>query len=925
MTPLAVVTAPPERPLLPTGTLDLVLHGRPGSSAVMIGRADALAHLVDLVDAADVIDGDQPAVALVAGEAGIGKTRLVRELLTAAGPSVPAFTILAEPGSIGRAHGAMGSFATAVDPAQALVDAIATAVTTGPALLIVEDLHWIDAESAAAVDLIARQAWPRLVIVGTYRPADLARGAPGGELVVRLERRHAVEQVRLERLDRNDVGRLITSITRAQPSSAVVEAVDRRSGGVPFVIEELVRCCGPDTLADDVLTAELPWSLEEAVRQQVIGLGADERVVVEALAVYGRAIDFDTLLDLVALDEQTVVVALRDLIDRDVVIESVDERFWFTHALMADAIVHQLMGRERRRLHERCFEAERARPGADAGMLARHAAGAGRYDEIVAIARRGAPAYLVRGAAFQALRLAADALAEAPDDPLLLGVATEAAWRLDFDAEAIATATRWAAVATTDDDRIEAQRLLGRLRHEQGDDAGRRAAVQRLRTMVDELAAPAVRARAAAAIAQLCMLGGESSDAVRWADQAIVDGHAAGAPAIVARARVERASARAGRVPRSESVEEFNDALAAVRAIGDPVVESRALNNMLEVVPPHSPVGRTLIAELFEVTGRSGFDKLGIGPVSQWQVRAATGAGDMPAVRRAMGGGRTTTSASPYVREAMTIAVLAIEDGRFDDARRWFDDHAVVTYECPKSAVVSLGLRIDAGQGDTQAARRSYAHLLATTPPGDDVFLLDSAIDIVEAALSIGIDPVDVRRDLETWFAAHPSSGDVIRHVDGVLALAEGRPEDAASSLRAIVDEPDERLSRPVLGSLRTSLAAALLAVGDRAAAIAAVTEALTDDLARWPGVRRDRAEALLRRLQGSSSRADGELTSREREVASLLVHGLTNGQLAERLFISPKTAAVHVSNILTKLGLSSRAEIAAWAVRNGLELSVAS
>ncbi|HEY9556752.1 MAG TPA: LuxR C-terminal-related transcriptional regulator, partial [Acidimicrobiales bacterium] len=57
----------------------------------------------------------------------------------------------------------------------------------------------------------------------------------------------------------------------------------------------------------------------------------------------------------------------------------------------------------------------------------------------------------------------------------------------------------------------------------------------------------------------------------------------------------------------------------------------------------------------------------------------------------------------------------------------------------------------------------------------------------------------------------------------------------------------------------------------------------------------------------------------REREVAALLAEGLSNPALAERLFISPRTAAVHVSNILTKLGMGSRTEIAAWAVREGL------
>ena len=130
---------------------------------------------------------------------------------------------------------------------------------------------------------------------------------------------------------------------------------------------------------------------------------------------------------------------------------------------------------------------------------------------------------------------------------------------------------------------------------------------------------------------------------------------------------------------------------------------------------------------------------------------------------------------------------------------------------------------------------------------------------------------------------------------------------------------PDPCLGKPVIGTLRTALAEALLGTGDRAGALVAIRRAIDDDFARWPGVRKDRAEALARRLQGSSMRADGELTAREREVAALVADGLTNGQLAERLFISPKTAAVHVSNILAKLGLSTRAEIAAWAVRHKL------
>jgi DNA-binding NarL/FixJ family response regulator len=64
-------------------------------------------------------------------------------------------------------------------------------------------------------------------------------------------------------------------------------------------------------------------------------------------------------------------------------------------------------------------------------------------------------------------------------------------------------------------------------------------------------------------------------------------------------------------------------------------------------------------------------------------------------------------------------------------------------------------------------------------------------------------------------------------------------------------------------------------------------------------------------------------LTPREREVVELLAEGLTNAELAARLFISPKTAAVHVSNILAKLGMASRSEVAAFAVREGMAASV--
>ena len=94
---------------------------------------------------------------------------------------------------------------------------------------------------------------------------------------------------------------------------------------------------------------------------------------------------------------------------------------------------------------------------------------------------------------------------------------------------------------------------------------------------------------------------------------------------------------------------------------------------------------------------------------------------------------------------------------------------------------------------------------------------------------------------------------------------------------------------------------------------------------AAWPG---GRAGGCARSRPSSAGSAGGapsrptgpvELTPREREVLALVAEGLTNAELAERLYISPRTAGVHVSNILAKLGMSSRTEAAAWAVRSGL------
>ena len=192
---------------MPTSSLGEVLRGRTGLSPIMVGRTAALQRLLGLIDSAEVAALDAPEVALVSGEPGIGKTRLLRELLERLPADVTVLSAQAQPGSLGRPFDVIGQLAPpGADPATGAAAAIEAAVATGRTVLLVEDLHWADADSAHLIEHLAVRPWPQLVVIGTYRPTDLSPKAPGGELVLRLERQSSVEQIRLDRLDRTEVG-----------------------------------------------------------------------------------------------------------------------------------------------------------------------------------------------------------------------------------------------------------------------------------------------------------------------------------------------------------------------------------------------------------------------------------------------------------------------------------------------------------------------------------------------------------------------------------------------------------------------------------------------------------------------------------------------------------------------------------------------
>jgi DNA-binding CsgD family transcriptional regulator len=891
----------------------------------MVGRSAALAQLQAVLPSAGVTVADLPTVALVAGEAGVGKTRLLRELLAAVGPGMTVLAGGADPDSLARPY----SLVTAVLPEaiagdhelDAVLARLAARVGDGPAIVVFEDLHWADAESATVIDRLAQLPCPRLLIVGTYRPDDLSRRLPGGDLLLRLERRHAVEQVRLDRLDRTDVGALVAAIRAEPPTSAVIEALYTRTGGNPFYIEEILAAACREVGPSDLQAVRLPWSLEEAVRSQLEGLSTQERRVLEAAAICGPTSRFEVLARAADMHEDDLLIVLRSMVASGLLVEAADDRFSFRHALVSDEVERQLLGRERRLLHERALSAMRSNGSDDLAAMARHAAGAGRFEEFVALAREGAQQYLAQGSTFQALRLAGDALSESPDDPALLAVAAESAWLVSLYDEALAYTDRWWQVARGSADLEEEAAVLRwrlRLHHDMGHGEVVADERSRLQDVIDQLPPGEARARAMAAMAQSYMLQAQSDGAVGWADRAIVEAEAAGAERVAVQARIERGSALTH--GRGSGADQLRAAIDSAEALGEWVLVTRGLNNLFETVPVFTPEGRAMVERFRRAAGRAGFDSMSHAISAFREGEIAFGDGDLAAARRAKERGEEWWLRCRQEAEWLTLLELdlAFEEGRAVDAREALDRLALGTKADHASWYARTEMEVAWLQTDGISVRRWFDRYVAAPLP-ENVYVLTDVFNVVDLALDAGAEPAHVRVGLGTALAGHPVKERAQAVVEGLLLAREGRPGDAAEQMTAVLAEPDPTLQRFVLGHIRVHLAQALLADGDREGALRGVRRALDEELARWPGWRRDRASALLGRLQGPAAVPDGELTGREREVAALLSEGLTNGELARRLFISPKTAAVHVSNILTKLHMSSRAEVAAWAVRTGL------
>jgi len=731
-----------------------------------------------------------------------------------------------------------------------------------------------------------------------------------------MERWHAVTHVRLDRLTSAQTAALLAAVTGAPAPLRAAAALHHRTGGNPFFLEELLRAL-PGYDVEALVEQPLPWSLADVLRRQVDDLDPAGHRIVEAAAVLGQRIPFDLLAEVTATSEDELIAALRDLVTRGVLVESGEDEFAFRHALVREAIADQMLGRQRRRLHEAALDALLSAGGSDPAMVAHHARGAGRYEDMIAAARRGTALYLSIGSAYQALQLAEMGLDEVPDDTELLAGAARAAWLAGLLDDALRYGRRWRDLAGSSTDRAESLYLLVRIAWESRATDEMRVLTQDIETLIAQLPPGADQARAMTAIAQTAYLRDDLDAALLWSDRALALADEFDLPAVRLAALLEKGSTLTERPQSAADGREILSALVdEAEKAGEWVLAARALNTLLSEVPPASPVEHAEALERMRVDAeRAGFESLAVAAYFHGRARLAVRAGDLRTAIAALEEGREQDR--NYVRRGrwadyhgVFLAGLYLESGELDRVEELITDLAALPNN-PPTTIPGLAFHLACRRLDLPRAEATLDELLAAFA-AETWRSGEQAHDLVSAALEIGLPAHRLDQlaaallDAEVWDANRTL-------VDAPLAEAHGRHAEALVGYESIVEAPI--FGPATRGTVRVGAARCLLAV-DRREEATVHAEAAASLLAEWLGWRVAQLDQVRAQLGMAPADAPpavtgpAALTPREREVAVLISDGLTNAELARRLYISPKTAAVHVSNILRKLGVSSRTEV---------------
>ena len=933
-----------EPPNPPRKLGEILARVMDGARDAVVGRDRELAELQSWY--ADAATG-HGRLALVVGEPGIGKTRLVEEFTRAAAtlgaavvwghavddinaPALRPWQRLLRGlpgGSAMTSVAATDWFAFADAVVDILVQAAADA--DGGLVVVLDDLQWADSASLRLLRHVTREiARARVLIIGTYRDTTADDATPLTEALPTLLREPRVDVVRPRLLARSDVHEVLTSLVDDRVHAAYVDVVHQRTGGNPLYVRTLARLLATEgglEEYDEERVASLAAARPE-LRQLVVALlanvAAHHREVIAAASVIGERFDADLLRTLGFSD---VDDALRAGIAAGVL--AADDGWRFTHALLRDGVYADIDTGRRSHLHQR-IAATMAERKANAAVVASHlvrAADPATSEMTVSWARRAGAEAVVTSAYDEGIRwaqLALDILERAGTAELTTAQVLVEIARAEYAGGYVRAAMDHAIVAAergAKDARILAEAAL---------------VVQGINERV------------------LCA---EVTGLCERALDALPDDE----PRLRARVLAQLVSV----TPHDGMVTEQHgrwsvEALAAAERADDPWAMFEALRaRQTALCAPQFVAGRMELAERALQLGARGVQ---VGPMwgHIWLAEGAFQLGDvnfldqhldqltavaerlrsnlarwhharLSAARLAMTGdfadalemNASATALAARMQEMSAIGLtnafrirLAIIRGSAGDIT---DELLGATRSAPQILLVRTSLtRALLLHGDREAASSVYEGLRGAvhSVPTHGGWL-PTMSDLADLAVEFdNRDEAVVIYDELLPHADYFVTGTIgtvaclgAAHLQlGRLAGLLDRPDVAEKHLRAAVTANERAGALPAAALARLALAEVVSTTATAVAVGLAQHAARTMARLGMPGPLAA-AQGLIARLQKS----DGPLTRREREVAALIADGQTNKEIAATLVLSERTVESHVANILVKLDCTSRTQVA--------------
>jgi DNA-binding CsgD family transcriptional regulator len=831
-----------------------------------------------------------------------------------------------------------------------------------PLLLIVEDAHWADEATALLLRHLVRFTRTRRVLLAvTSRSGDEeGRGeAPVTGLLREVERQGTDGILELGELGLADVAAMVASLTGREPPGYIGQALYERIGGNPLFIEQVVKHLLDEGMLFDErdrwieLTSfdelPIPASVRSVIERRLAR--ADSRQVLAAAAVAGQRADYTLLAEVTGLSREALLAAVEDAEQAHLVaVEATKDglQVRFRHDLIRQAILEQTSLPRRQQLHLDTALAIERRCDISGGEydqdLAQHylqSRSAVHVDRTLHYLQAAARRAIAATAFEDAARLYAEALALAPREEtaarcemlLLLGEArkrvsdSDAARRVFEEAAAIAR--------ELGDAQLYARAALGYARSWPTVGSVDERAVAYMRgalTLVPEEDLE-LRARLQSRMALQMLYCGAPDEVLTQARDAVELARRSGD--LIALARGLQVLHSALWQPRhlDERLLVAGEIVELADAIGDPSIALWGI--------------RPRIADLMELTDVAGaqadveaYERGAAAarqPIYLWQaaVRKAMLAifrghldeGERLA-RRALELGRQAEGQNLIAAFGGQLLVIRWQQGRTEELRGLIEASRRNEPHVPLWTAVLAFIEAEAGR--RAEARARFEELAADrfeAASREDTGLVVLVLaSLVCAALGDGIRAEELYERLLPYDGRNIVVSEGVASVGaaalylGMLAATARRIDDAERHLRSAIEINERTGGRPWLAHAQFELANVLLTrrrTGDRRAAAELVRTAL--GIARDAGMRglQERIEQIQRSHKRLAPERPDGLTQREQEVLLLVAGGHSTREISERLVLSERTTARHITNIYAKIGARNRAEATAYAMRH--------